>query len=234
MSVRPRKTAILTMACLALAGCSRSWESTPPTTPPGGAGIMETGTLKMGPDAVAPVTKAPSANRRGVVPPFGATGEAAAYEFSRGYRVGTGDRLTIRVMGQPELTGIYVVDPAGNLSMPLIGSFRIAGLTPKEIEALITRKLKNGYLRNPSVSVQPAALRPFYILGEVKQAGNYPYQPGMTVQNAIAIARGYSDRADHGDVLLTRRTAKGTNTYKVPVTTQIYPGDIIYVRERWF
>ncbi len=195
---------------------------------------METGSLKMGPDAVAPVAKAPSVNRRGVVPPFGTTGEAAAYEFSRGYRVGAGDRLTIRVMGQPELTGIFVVDPSGNLSMPLIGSFRIAGLTPQEVEALITRKLKNGYLRNPSVSVQPAALRPFYILGEVRQAGNYPYQPGMTVQNAIAIARGYSDRADHGDVLLTRRTAKGTNTYKVPVTTQIYPGDIIYVRERWF
>ena len=234
MNVRLRKTAILTMACLALAGCSRSWEKHPPTTPPGGAGIMETGTLKMGPGAVAPASHTPSVNRYGALPPFGASGEAAAYEFSRGYRVGAGDRLTIRVMGQPELTGLFTVDPAGNLSMPLIGTFSIAGLTPREIESLITRKLKNGYLRNPSVSVQPAALRPFYILGEVKQAGNYPYQPGMTVQNAIAIARGYSDRADHGDVLLTRRTAKGTNTYKVPVTTQIYPGDIIYIRERWF
>ena len=137
-------------------------------------------------------------------------------------------------MGQPELTGAYVVDPAGNLSMPLINTFAVAGLSTREIERLITSKLKNGYLRNPAVSVQPVTLRPFYILGEVRQAGSYPYQPGMTVQNAIAIARGYTERADQRRVLLTRRTAEGTKTFKVPLTTRIFPGDIIYVRERWF
>ncbi len=226
--------ATIILAGLALSACTTDWESSPPGAAPGGVGIMTTGSLMEGPRAISPASRAPARNARGVVPPFGATGEAAAYEYLHGYRVGAGDRLTIRVMGQPELTGAYVVDPSGNLSMPLINTFPVAGMTMKGIERTITAKLRNGYLRNPSVSVQPAALRPIYILGEVKRAGNYPYQPGMTVQTAIALARGYSDRADMNKVLITRRTAQGTSTYKVPVTTQIYPGDIIFVRERWF
>ena len=208
---------------VALAGCSTAWESNPPEAGPDGAGIT-----------TSSVTTAPDSNGAGVVPPFGASGVKAAYEYRRGYRIGAGDRLAIRVMGQSELSGVYVVDPDGNVSMPLINAVRVAGLTLRETERLITARLRDGYLRNPSVSVQPLSLRPFYILGEVKQAGQYAYEPGMTVQNAIALARGFSERADTGTVLLTRRTAEGTKTYKVGVTTQIYPGDIIFVRERWF
>jgi len=225
---------LIILAGVALSACVRDWEDTAPAAPPGGMGIMTTGSLAEGSRATATALNAPARNAGGAVPPFGASGEAAAYEYLNGYRVGAGDKLTIRVMGQPELTGSYVVDPSGNLSMPLINTFPVAGLTMRGIERTITRKLRDGYLRTPSVSVQPAALRPFFILGEVKRAGNFPYQPGMTVQNAIAMARGYSDRADMGEVLVTRRTARGTSTYKVPVTTQIYPGDIIFVRERWF
>lgn len=209
---------------LLLSGCMRSWEQAPPQAGPDGEGILHT----------ASISSAPAYNGEGTVPPFGASGVGAAYEFSRGYRIGAGDRLAIRVMGQPELTGVYVVDPDGNISMPLINSVPVAGLSLREVEHSITQRLRNGYLRNPSVSVQPMELRPFYILGEVRQAGRFPYQPGMTVANAIAVASGFTDRADTGTVLLTRRTAQGMKTYKVPVTTQIYPGDIIYVRERWF
>ena len=77
-------------------------------------------------------------------------------------------------------------------------------------------------------------MRPVFIMGEVTQSGSFPYQSGMTVQNAIALGGGYTPRADQDDVLLTRKTTEGTNTYKVPLTTQLYPGDIVYVRERWF
>ncbi len=209
---------------LLLGGCLNSWEASPPEAGPAGKGVAHTSSI----------SRAPAYNARGAVPPFGASGVQAAYEFSRGYRVGAGDRLAIRVMGQQELTGVYVVDPDGNISMPLINTVPVTGLSLKEVERVITRRLRNGYLRNPSVSVQPLELRPFYILGEVRQAGRFSYQPGMTVANAIAMASGFSDRADTGTVLLTRRTAQGTKTYKVPVTAQIYPGDIIYVRERWF
>ncbi len=82
--------------------------------------------------------------------------------------------------------------------------------------------------------MQTINLRPFYIMGEVTSSGSFPYQGGLTIQQAIATAGGYSPRADQGAVLLTRRTANGTKTYKVPVTTQVYPGDIVFVRERWF
>ena len=118
--------------------------------------------------------------------------------------------------------------------MPYVQSVHVASLNTGQIENLIIHKLKAGYLRDPKVSVQAVALRPFYIMGEVTTGGSFAYQPGMTVQNAIAIAGGYNARADHGVVLITRKLSKGTTTYKVPVTTQVYPGDIVYVRERWF
>ena len=129
---------------------------------------------------------------------------------------------------------VAIVDGAGHISMPLINSIRVAGLNPPQIEQAIAGRLREGFLRNPSVSVQVTAMRAFYILGEVTQAGSFPYQPGMTAQNAIALGGGYSPRANQQDILLTRKTIEGTNTYKVPVTTQLFPGDIVYVRERWF
>jgi SLBB domain len=108
------------------------------------------------------------------------------------------------------------------------------GLTTSEIERVIGDRLRAGFLRNPSVAVQVVGTRPFFILGQVNQAGGFPYQTGMTVQNAIAIAGGYTPRADEGAVLVTRKSADGTRTFRVPVTTYVYPGDTIYIRERWF
>jgi polysaccharide export outer membrane protein len=118
--------------------------------------------------------------------------------------------------------------------MPYVQTVSAAGITASELERLIAARLRSGFLRDPKVSVQVTTLRPFYILGEVNTAGSFPYQPGMTVQNAIAIAGGYGPRADQKLVLITRKNAQGTNTFRVPVTTQIYPGDIVYIRERWF
>ena len=138
------------------------------------------------------------------------------------------------MVGEAELTGEFVVDATGVLSMPYVQSVPVAGMNTGQIERLVVQRLKAGYLRDPKVSVQAIALRPFYIMGEVTTGGSFPYQPGMTVQNAIAIAGGYNTRADHGVVLITRKLSKGTSTYKVPVTTQVYPGDIVFVRERWF
>jgi polysaccharide export outer membrane protein len=224
----------LSLSAMVLAGCAQTWEATAPSAPPGGTGIMADSTLASGPDAVSSVAELPDHNQDGPVPPFGHRGEAAAYEFSSGYRVGAGDRLNIRVAGEAELTGEYVVDATGLLSMPYVQSVGVAGLTTTQIERLIVSRLKAGYLRDPKVSVQAVSLRPFYIMGEVTTGGSYAYQPGMSVQNAIAIAGGYGPRADHSQVLVTRKNANGTATYKVPVTTQIYPGDIIFVRERWF
>jgi polysaccharide biosynthesis/export protein len=228
-----RIVALVFVSCL-LSACADAWETNVPSAPPGGTGIMADDSIASGPDAVSSISQLPAANQIGATPPFATQGEAAAYEYGSGYRVGAGDKLAIRVVGEQDLTGEFLVDATGVLSLPYVQSVPVAGLNTGQIERLIEQKLKAGYLRNPKVSVQAISLRPFYIMGEVTTGGSFAYQPGMTVQNAIAIAGGYGARADKAQVLLTRRTANGTNTYKVPVTTQVYPGDVVYVRERWF
>jgi polysaccharide biosynthesis/export protein len=226
--------ALIAVSCLLSACATDAWEANVPSAPPGGTGIMADDSLASGPDAVSSISQLPQNNEVGAIPPFATQGQAAAYEFGSGYRVGAGDRLSVRVVGEQDLTGEFIVDATGVMSMPYVQSVPVAGLNTGQIEKLIERKLKAGYLRDPKVSVQAINLRPFYIMGEVTASGSFSYQPGMTVQNAVAIAGGYGTRADKRDVLLTRRTANGTSTYKVPVTTQVYPGDIVYVRERWF
>jgi polysaccharide export outer membrane protein len=228
------RRAIALLLLLMVAGCADTWEDNPPSAAEGGVGVTANGTLSEGPAAVSSVSQLPSHTVRGVEQPYGSKGVAAAYEYKSGYKIGAGDRLTIRVAGEIDLTNDYLVDGAGNISVPYIGTTQVAGLTTGETERLMVARLRNGYLRNPSISVQVTTPRPFFILGEVNTAGSFPYQPGMTVQNAVAIAGGYTPRADEGAVLVTRRNIKGTATYKVPVTTQLYPGDIVYIRERWF
>ncbi len=209
------------------------WETDGPKSPPEGTGITAEGNLIEGPEAVSSISKLPHYNEEGALPPFATQGYAAAYEFASGYRVGASDRLSIRVAGEIELSGEYLVDPAGVLSLPYVQSVPVAGLTSADIERLIVQKLHAGYLRDPKVSVQPVNLRPFFIMGEVTTAGSFPYQGGLTVQQAIATASGYTQRANYGHVLITRRNAMGTKTFNVPVTTQIYLGDIVFVRKRW-
>ena len=224
----------LFLCAFLLSACVDTWEKNAATALPGGAGLLIDGTMSEGPGAVSSVSRLPAANVNGPLPPFGTRGTAAAYEYQTGYRVGAGDKLSIRVAGEPDLTGEFPVDASGAISMPYVQSATVAGMSTPQIEKLIGARLRNGYLKDPQVAVQVTTLRPFYIMGEVTTSGSFAYQPGITVQNAIAIASGYSARADKTWVMITRRDATGTHTAKVPVTTQIYPGDIIYVREHWF
>ncbi|WP_137390704.1 polysaccharide biosynthesis/export family protein [Rhodoligotrophos defluvii] len=170
----------------------------------------------------------------GLSPPFGTTALPEGYENPSGYRVGVGDRLSIRVYGQEELTGEVTVDASGNISVPLAGTIRVAKLTTPEIARAIESRLSQKYLRDPNVSVQLVTLRPFYILGEVQNPGAFPYTPGLSVQEAIALGGGYTPRADQGPVLVTRRSSSGVQSIDVPVLTPLYPGDVVYVKERWF
>ena len=222
------------VCALSLSACVDNWETKAPLSPPGGTGLLADGTLTEGPGAISSVSQLPAGNQAGPVSPFGTRGTAAAYEFQTGYRVGAGDKLSIRVAGEADLTGEFPVDASGAISLPYVQSATVAGMTTPQIEQLISARLRNGYLKDPQVSVQATTLRPFYILGEVTTSGSFAYQPGITVQNAIAIAGGYNTRADKNEVMMTRRDATGTHSSKVPVTTQVYPGDIITVRERWF
>ncbi len=217
-----------------LTGCVEDWNGVGPRTGPGGTGIQANGIVADGPTTVSSITQLPVGNHNGPIPPFGTRGHANAYEFGTGYRVGAGDRVSIRVAGEADLTGEFPVDASGAISLPYVQSVTVAGMTTPQIEQMIAGRLRRGYLRDPQVSVQAVSLRPFFIMGEVVTGGSFAYQPGMTAQQAVAIAAGFGPRADKTAVLLTRRDARGTITKLVPLVTQVFPGDIIYVRERWF
>ena len=150
------------------------------------------------------------------------------------YTLDAGDSVRITVFEQTDLTNSYSVDKAGYIAFPLIGSVAARSQTPKQIEATIAAKLREGFVRNPDVSVEIDRYRPFFILGEVGTAGQYVYVPGMTIQNAIAIAGGFSSRAYQGDADITRQVNGQVLNGRVPLSDPIMPGDTIYVRERMF
>jgi protein involved in polysaccharide export with SLBB domain len=149
------------------------------------------------------------------------------------YQIGAGDRVRVTVFRHADLTGEYALDGAGNIAMPLIGEVKANGLTTRQLEARIAGQLSDGYLIEPQVAVEVLSYRPFYILGEVRSPGSYPYVNGMTVLNAVILGGDFTYRADKGEILLRRG---GANSPPVEVTldTPILPGDIIEVTERFF
>jgi polysaccharide export outer membrane protein len=150
------------------------------------------------------------------------------------YHLDAGDKLRVVVFGQEGLTNTYAIDAGGAITMPLIGAVAARGKTPAGLAAEISARLRNGYIREPSVAVEVESYRPFFILGEVAAPGQYPYVPNMSVESAVAIAGGFSPRAKRDSVTLTHNEASGTSRAIVPLGTSINPGDTILVGERWF
>jgi polysaccharide export outer membrane protein len=148
------------------------------------------------------------------------------------YQLDSGDRLRVIVFGQPDLSPSYLVDQAGMISMPLIGAVPARGRTTAEIEAAVAERLRNGFLRAPDVSVEVDRYRPFFAMGEVGAAGQYDYVAGLTVQQAIAIAGGFTRRADKSGIQVTRSYGGQVETALLKLTDPLMPGDTIYVRER--
>src|SRR5579871_4029288 len=146
------------------------------------------------------------------------------------YHLDAGDKLRVVVFGQDGLTNTYAIDAGGAITMPLIGAVSARGKTPAGLAADISARLRNGYIREPSVAVEVETYRPFFILGEVQAPGQYPYVPNMSVESAVAIAGGFTPRARRDAVTLTHNAGRGN----VPLGTAISPGDTIYVGERWF
>jgi polysaccharide export outer membrane protein len=150
------------------------------------------------------------------------------------YKLDAGDKLRVVVYGQEGLTNTYAIDAGGSITMPLIGAVPARGRTPAGLAAAITAKLRNGYIRDPSVAVEIESYRPFFILGEVAAPGQYPYVPNMSVESAVAIAGGFSPRARRDSVTLTHTDASGPLRAVVPLGTPVGPGDTVLVGERWF
>jgi polysaccharide export outer membrane protein len=164
-------------------------------------------------------------------PPYGADLRAS---MDAPYRLASGDRMRVIVFGQENLTNSFSVDGAGNVAMPLVGLVRAQGLTTNEFAASLEARLRGGYLREPKVSVEVEAFRPFFVLGEVGSSGQYPFVNGMTAQTAVAIAGGFSPRGDQSGVEITRMVDGRPTSAFVPLVFPIRPGDTVTVRERFF
>jgi polysaccharide export outer membrane protein len=150
------------------------------------------------------------------------------------YRLDTGDRLRVFVYGQPSLSRLYIVDHEGRIAVPLIGNVRARGRTTNQLQAAIRARLGTQFVKDPQVTVDIQQNRPFFILGEVRNAGQFPYVSGMTVETAVAIAGGYTERASQRSFRITRRTDGLIRELEVPGDALVRPGDTVYVFERYF
>jgi polysaccharide biosynthesis/export protein len=150
------------------------------------------------------------------------------------YRLDSGDRLRVAVFEQPSLSNTYTVDQAGYISFPLVGQVPARGQTIAALEGALAAKLKKGYLRDPDVTIEVDRYRPVFVMGEVGRPGQYAYVPGMTAQNAIAIAGGFTPRGNQRDVDVTRKINGEVLTGRTTISSPVLAGDTLYVRERLF
>lgn len=151
------------------------------------------------------------------------------------YKLGSGDKLRMIVYGENDLGGEYLIDGGGYVQLPLLGQVRASGMTIHDFEGAVGNKfVSEGYLKDPRVSVEVENYRPFYIMGEVRAPGQYPYVNGMNALNAVALAGGYTYRADDSTVYVRRNGSSKEEKDPADQTTKIHPGDIIRVDERIF
>jgi polysaccharide export outer membrane protein len=158
----------------------------------------------------------------------------AAPDDEMPYLLDSGDRIRVFVYGQPNLTRTYPIDGAGFISMPLIGSLKARGLTTYDVGSTITTLLGTDYVRDPEVAVEVVSYRPFFVIGEVRNAGQFPFQPGMTVETAVAVAGGFTPRASQRNFEVTRTVEGAPLRVEVSPFERIRPGDTIRVHERFF
>ncbi|MBL9099178.1 MAG: polysaccharide export protein [Alphaproteobacteria bacterium] len=167
-------------------------------------------------------------------PAFAAPAKAPAAPIENSYALGSGDKVRVIVFGEEDLSGEFVVDDTGFVSLPLIGQIAATGRTVRQLEQDIAAKLGAQYLKDPRVSIEVLGYRPFYIIGEVNKPGEYPFVAGMSVLNAVAMAGGYSTRANESSVYIKRKAAAEEEKFPADATTKLEPGDIVNVVERWF
>lgn len=150
------------------------------------------------------------------------------------YRLGPGDQVRVVVFGEDSLGGQFLVGGSGMVAFPLVGDVKAGGLTLAEFQDKLEQELKDGYLKDPKVSAEVVNYRPFYILGEVNKPGPYPYTNGLTVQNAVATAGGFTYRANTKRAFIKRDGANAEQEFRLTSDTPVAPGDTIRITERFF
>ena len=160
------------------------------------------------------------------------SGPVTAQQSANHYTLNTGDRIAVNVFGEPDLSVEAVVDDSGVISYPLLGAVMVSGQTARELENTLTEGLRGRFLINPKVSVSIVTYRPFFVRGEVKSPGNYDFTPGLTVQKAVSIAGGFTDRASRTKFFITSDSDGARRM--VDLNTRVTPGDIIEIEESFF
>jgi polysaccharide export outer membrane protein len=156
-------------------------------------------------------------------------------ENTKAYRVGPEDELSILIFEEEDLSGEYTVDNVGKISMPLIGDVLLSGCTLRQVEKILIALYADGFLVNPSISIEISKYRPFYILGEIKHPGQYDFVSGINILKATAIAGGFTYRANKKYATVFRRNIQGEISYmSSTIETNVYPGDVIMIKERFF
>lgn len=151
------------------------------------------------------------------------------------YRLTPGDKLKVTVFNEADLTGEYQVTDRGSISFPLIGEVKAAGFSVEQLRLNLVEALQNGFVRSPRVTIEIVNYKPINVLGEVRNAGQYAYRPGISVQDAIAMAGGFTYRANTSVVYLTRSTMAEEITVDLrKEETAVLPGDNLRVPERYF
>ena len=150
------------------------------------------------------------------------------------YRLDTGDVVRVLVYNQESLSNDYTVSDNGTISIPTLGEVRARALTAPELQKIIFDGLNNGVLVNPGVSVQLAQYRPFYIVGEVAKPGQYPFTPGLNVLGAVAVAGGFTIRADQRQMTVVRTQGNRGGEWSADPLVEVRPGDVIVIREQYF
>lgn len=160
---------------------------------------------------------------------------AGASASPQAYRLALGDKVKITVFNEPDVSGEFQINSAGKIALPLAGDVVAANKTVDELEGAVARKLNGRFVKNPRVAVEVVTYRPFNVVGEVKNAGQYPYRPGLTIHDAVAMAGGYTYRANTHTIYIRRQGDKGERTIESDVTpVSVSPGDNIRVPERYF
>ncbi|HEY3797696.1 MAG TPA: polysaccharide biosynthesis/export family protein [Caulobacteraceae bacterium] len=177
------------------------------------------------------VVAQPARDSNALSSPAATRQDSALYD----YRLGAGDKVRIIVFGEESLSGEFLVPGGtGEIAFPLVGDVQAAGLTVTELQGELEAKLRDGYLKQPAVSIEVLNYRPFYIMGEVGKSGEYPYTNGLTVLNAVATAGGFTYRADKSKVFIRRAGETKEESSKLTTTTPVEPGDTIRIAERYF
>lgn len=177
-------------------------------------------------------------NAPGVNPLFirtaDAQGAVTRSPTERAYLLRPNDQLRVQVYNEPSISGDYQVDSAGFISVPLAGRVKASGKTAGQLERAIVAALNRGMLKDPRVNVQVSNYAAFYIHGEVKKSGEYPYRPGLTVMDAVATAGGFTYRADEGKAVVRRAGDNVDSVFMLDRTIPVSPGDNIKIPERFF